>query len=689
MRRAGLLRVSLVLAAFGVLLAVLGTAVVVSRASAERAQLDRSLATAAGEKAALVDTELQRVQALALVTSRIPPFSELYADEGSQAAAIAAVAGPGREINEALTYLWQLYPDRLVEAGYIDVDGSENARVVNGTPVPSNALLHDVRSWPSFQQGVSTPVGTARISAPFTSPTAHVPVVAATVPVVVDGQVRAYVELQLSTATLDRVLSADLDPRLGLQVVTGTGSAVAGAGLRFSPSSSRRTGLSSAGQWRYAVRPVPQAADWFVAAAAHPQSALSLAVQPAQAALLVLAAVVFGLALVALRRGRAAAAQEFAAEQRARAEAEQRSRVDALTGLFNRRHTMETIEHELARGSQGPGVGVLMLDVDYFKRVNDRYGHAGGDAVLVEVAERLRTEVREWDIVARIGGEEFCVVTPGLESEAAVAALGERLRLAVAERPVALPNGVTVPVTMSIGAAMVAHEDGSAEHALDYADRALYAAKRHGRNRLRRFSQLDTADLRAEQPECLHIAEALAISSDLREANLAAHSRQVAELSAAIARRLDLSDEDVLRVQLGGWLHDVGKIAVPDAILTKPGPLTDSEWQIMRTHPAVGADLLGHFPELAPACPAVRHHHERFDGTGYPDRLVGDQIPLDARIVAVADAFSAMTSDRPYQTPRPVPDAIDELRRCAGTHFDPAVVAALVEELQSMMAAVR
>src|SRR5262249_28499026 len=127
------------------------------------------------------------------------------------------------------------------------------------------------------------------------------------------------------------------------------------------------------------------------------------------------------------------------------------------------------------------------------------------------------------------------------------------------------------------GAAMVAHGDGSAEHALDVVDRALYAARRHGRDRLRRFSQLDTADLRAEQPECPHIAEALAMSSDLREANLAAHSRQVAELSAAVARRLGLSEEDVLRVQLGGWLHDVGKIAVPDAILTKPGPLTDAE----------------------------------------------------------------------------------------------------------------
>src|SRR5437763_3490116 len=227
MRRAAFLRVSFALAALGVLLAVLGTAIVASRASTERAQLDRSLATTAGEKAALIDTELQRVQALALVTSRIPPFSEWYADEGSQAAAIAAVAGPGREINEALTYLWQLYPDRVVEAGYVDVDGAENARVVNGRPVPVDQLMHDVRTWPSYRQGVNTPEGSATLSAPFTSPTAHVPVVAATVPVAVDGRVRAYVELELATAALDRGLEGDRDPPLWLQEVPGRGPGVA------------------------------------------------------------------------------------------------------------------------------------------------------------------------------------------------------------------------------------------------------------------------------------------------------------------------------------------------------------------------------------------------------------------------------------------------------------------------------
>lgn len=479
MRRNAFLRLSVLLAGLGMLLAVLGSALITSRVAADRAQLDRSLTTAAGEKAALTDTELQRIEALALVTSRIPPFSEFYADEGSQAAKIAAVAGPSREINEALKFLWQLYPDRLVEIGYVDVRGAENARIVNGTELPAAGLLRDVRSWPSFRQGVSGRAGSARVSAPFYSAAAHTQVVAATVPVAVDGRIRAYVELQLSTAALDRVLRSDGDSHLTMSIVTRSGAPVAGTAPR-GLAGLRSQGLSSAGDYRYAVRAVPQAPGWVVVTGAKRQSAVAVAAQPTQAGVLALAALLFGLATIGFRRARAAAAEEFAAEQRARADAEQRSRIDALTGLFNRRHTMETIEHELARGSAGPGVGILMVDVDYFKRINDRLGHAGGDTVLMEIAERLRLGVREWDVVARIGGEEFCVIAPGLGTEDEVARLGERLRAAVAERPIQLPGGLAVPVTVSVGAALVPHHDGTAEHALDAADRALYAAKRHG-----------------------------------------------------------------------------------------------------------------------------------------------------------------------------------------------------------------
>jgi diguanylate cyclase (GGDEF)-like protein/putative nucleotidyltransferase with HDIG domain len=328
-------------------------------------------------------------------------------------------------------------------------------------------------------------------------------------------------------------------------------------------------------------------------------------------------------------------------------------------------------------------VGLLMFDIDKFKRINDEYGHAGGDAVLVEVSRRLAASVREWDVVARMGGEEFCVIAPALESEAEVAQLAERLRLAVSDRTILTANGTAISVTISAGVAFLHHGDGSAEQAIERPDRALYAAKRRGRNRVRRFTLLDHGDMRAEQPESIHIAEALALASDLREGAPELHSNEVARLSAEIARRMGLSDEDTLHARLGGLLHDIGKIAVPDTILTKPGPLTEREWAAMDRHPIVGDELIRNFPELAGACGAVRHHHERYDGTGYPDRLAGDQIPIEARIVSAADAFSAMTSARPYQQPRTRQDAIAELIRSSGTHFDPCVVDAFIAELGS------
>lgn len=690
LRRTSSFRFAFSCGLLGLVLAVLGAALVTSRSSSESDRLQRTLATTAGEKAALVQTELERARALALVTARIPPFSEFYADDGSLAAKIAAVAGPRREINDALVYDWELYPDRFVEVGYVDRSGRENARVLRGKKVPAGQLLPDVHSWRSFEQGAATPTGLVRISDPFLSPTARVPVVAATTPVEVDGRVRAYVELELALSAIRRVLGSDIERTLSVAVVGSNGATLTGIGKSFAPPRlDTHSGFASAGRMRFAIRPVPEASlasgRWYIVTAAVAPSTLAIVLSPAQAIVLVLAALLLIAAFVGFRRARTESAGQLQAEQQARAEAEQRARVDALTGAFNRRHAMETIEHELARsGRDGTGVGLMMFDIDKFKRINDEHGHAGGDAVLVEVARRLRAGVREWDVVARMGGEEFCVIAPATESEAEAADLAERLRRAVAGRTIATPRGAEIPVTISAGVALLHDGDGSAEQAIECSDRALYAAKRRGRNRVCRFALLDQDDARAEQPEAIQIAEALAVASDLREGVSELHSREVAELAAAIARRIGLTEEDVLRARLGGLLHDVGKMAVADSILTKPGPLDESEWEAMRRHSIVGDELLRHFPELAGSCPAVRHHHERYDGSGYPDQLAGEQIPLEARIVAAADAYSAMTSIRPYQQARTLREAMDELRRGAGTHFDPAVVDTLIDELTSL-----
>jgi diguanylate cyclase (GGDEF)-like protein len=689
-RQSSYFRIALACGVLGFVLMVLGATLIVSRRASERDGLDRTLQTTATAKAALVQTELERGRALALVTARIPPFTELYANKGSQAAAIAAVAGPAREINNALRYDWRLYPTRIVQAGYVDRRGPENARVVRGRSVPTALLARDVAAWPSFRQGASGTTGSASISAPFVSPTAGVEVVAVTVPVDdANGQKRAYVELQLSLSTIKSVLAEDVSHGTNLLLVNRSGTALTHSGQQVRLSSALpRSGLGSSGPWRLAVSPVTESSlgggPWYVVTAARSPTTASVAFAPSQAAVLGLALLLLIGAGSSFRRFRRETAAELAEEQHGRAEAEALSRVDGLTGLFNRRHAMETVDHELSRSARdGTAVGLLMIDVDRFKRINDSQGHAGGDAVLVEVARRLRIGPREWDVVARVGGEEFCVIAPGMDSEADLADLGDRLRIAVSERPITTPRGHSMQVSISLGAALAHHSDGSSEHALDRADRALYSAKRRGRNRLVRFSQLDDRDLRAEQPESLHLAEALAHACDLREGAQLQHSGSVARLSVEIAHRLEMSEDDVLRISLGGWLHDIGKLAVPDHILTKPGRLTASEWKIMRTHPAVGERLLHAFPELAIACPAVRHHHEKYDGSGYPDHIAGEQIPIDARIIAAADAYCVMIGTRAYQEARSTDDAIDELRRCSGTDFDPDVVKALIGAITS------
>ena len=190
-----------------------------------------------------------------------------------------------------------------------------------------------------------------------------------------------------------------------------------------------------------------------------------------------------------------------------------------------------------------------------------------------------------------------------------------------------------------------------------------------------------TADAPSGEPESVGVARALAFAAGVREQAPEAHAEHVASLAAGVAERMALPAGVVLRCRLGGWLHDVGKVAIPARILAKPGPLDDDEWRVMRTHPAVGEDIVRRVPALREAAAAVRHHHERYDGGGYPDRLAGAAIPIEARIVAAADAYAAMTADRVYAAARTPDEAATELRRGAGSHFDPAVVKALLHVL--------
>jgi two-component system cell cycle response regulator len=355
----------------------------------------------------------------------------------------------------------------------------------------------------------------------------------------------------------------------------------------------------------------------------------------------------------------------------ARAHADHLARTDALTGVANRRSLPG-----LLAGLEGRSLGLLNLDVDRFKQINDIGGHAAGDAVLTELADRLRSTLRADDRIVRMGGEEFLILLPGVADETAVLDVAEKVRACVSNAPVRL-KGQSIPVTVSIGATFAATEQ-DIDTLLAVADRYMYAAKRAGRNRVH-FAALDDADPGASDDgaDGLRLAGAMATvaaaAAGMPDHDLTAVSR----LAARIARRLDARPFEILRCRIAGLLCDIGDVRVPSSVLTKPAPLNAQEWKLVRRHSEYGEQLVARIPELSPVAGIVRHHHERYDGTGYPDGLAGDSIPREARIIAAADTWNAMTTDRPYRTALTTPQALYQLDAAAGSQLDPAIVAAL------------
>jgi diguanylate cyclase (GGDEF)-like protein len=356
------------------------------------------------------------------------------------------------------------------------------------------------------------------------------------------------------------------------------------------------------------------------------------------------------------------------------------ARTDPLTGLQNRRGFEESFGAEIERARrEGTGLTVLLADLDNFKALNDDLGHPAGDAALVRVSQLLLSGLRRPDPVARTGGEEFALLLPGA-SGATAWAISERMR-GLVEKAF---RADSVPVTISLGLASYPDDGDTADALLAAADQALYAAKRLGRNRSVIFSE-EIAPLVSGRGESADVQLAtllgLAEALDLRDSGTADHCRTVARYCAAIAAELGLPAERVKRIETAGILHDVGKIGLPDAILRKPGKLTDEEWRPLRRHPEIGARILSD-DNFADIREWILAHHERMDGKGYPRGLSPDRIPLEARIIAVADSYEAMTADRVYREALSEDAARSELLRCAGTQFDPVVVAAFMRSMR-------
>ncbi|UJW30857.1 diguanylate cyclase [Saccharothrix sp. AJ9571] len=348
---------------------------------------------------------------------------------------------------------------------------------------------------------------------------------------------------------------------------------------------------------------------------------------------------------------------------------------DGLTGLHTRRYFEAELPAEIARARRaGSALAVLIADVDHFKSINDRYGHPCGDQVLVEISRRLRSATRDTDILARYGGEEFALLIRGSGGEEP-AVIGERIRRAVADSPVAIDGGHSpIEVTISVGTASFPLHGKTPADLVGAADRALYAAKNRGRDRVVGWPAEPEPDEDAGLTYLQRIADEVDGWLSTHE-----HGRAVGRWAALVAGELGRSPASVRLAELGGRLHDVGKILVPKEIWEKREPLTEDEWKQIRQHPVYGYRLALAVPGLGGVADVIRQHHERFDGQGYPDRLAGTAIRFEARILAVCDTWAAILADRPYRPARTEAEAVRELLDARGTQLDPQVVTAFLD----------
>lgn len=363
------------------------------------------------------------------------------------------------------------------------------------------------------------------------------------------------------------------------------------------------------------------------------------------------------------------------------------STVDALTHVASHGAFQDRLVHECERAYRfGDTFMLLVLDLDDFHPINNQYGHRTGDRILLELARQLRGQLREIDMVARFGGDQFAMILPHTYEKGGTD-VAERLRQNVASWVFLTTGGVDIHLTVSVGLCAYPRDGASAPELVEAAQKALKFAKAMGGNQVQASRDLPSK----EAPDNVvslsrsgrgAIVRSLAAAVDLRDGYTREHSQLVSELSVAVAHRLALPTEEVARISEGALLHDVGKIGISDAILSKAGGLSSEEWKSIRRHPLLGRKIIvEQVPELMDVVPLVLHHQEHYDGSGYPEQLGGEDIPLGARIIAAADAYHAIRSDRPYRSGRTHDEATRELRRCSGGQFDPRVVDALVAAL--------
>ncbi len=624
---------------------------------------DGALVHVAESEAGQLQEYFGRARSINLITAHNPAFSEFYAGPGSRTETILAQGRAARNADEGLAYLERLYPASIGEVCFIDRSGAENGRYVRGVRAGFGDLSSNERSNPFFRPTFALAAGEVFQAKPYVSPDTHEWVISNSTPVPGTGTPAAgivHFEVTLEsfrraatvTAGDDDVVIVDADS--GAVIVDSRVPQRVGASLgrpgdrRFATliGSGRDGGVATVASRRVAFQRLadtPNNANHWYVVASDPD--------PAAAFLATVGWAPPGMALGALLL-LALAAITFRNSRRVLYDA---AHTDSLTGLENRRKLVLDLDAACHHApDSGHRFALALYDLDGFKGYNDSFGHLPGDALLRRLAHKLALAAGDRSAVYRLGGDEFCMLTRLGRDEAVDAAA----RVGAGALSDA---GEGFAITSSYGCVLIPDEARTPSDALATADLRMYAQK----NLSRPSASRQTTDVLVR------------VQSE-RSPSLGPHVSEVSELAAAVGERLGLSQHRLQLLRQAAALHDIGKIAIPDAVLDKPGKLTDDEWALMREHTVIGERILAVAPALHDVAVIVRASHERFDGKGYPDGLTGHAIPLEARIINVADALCAMTSDRPYHTAKSYEGAIDELRRCRGDQFDPEVVDALV-----------
>ena len=359
---------------------------------------------------------------------------------------------------------------------------------------------------------------------------------------------------------------------------------------------------------------------------------------------------------------------------------------DGLTGLFNHRSFQDILGSYIKNSKrENKEVSLLFMDIDNFKNYNDVNGHQRGDWLLTRLGEVLMNTVGDLGIVTRYGGEEFAVILYN-QSEDTALNLGELIRQNIQNTYfIGQEHQPNKHITLSIGVSTYPKVAKTKKELIELADNALYRAKSFDKNRVERYYNiLDEIDPSIDKKSLESVANMLN-NINMKDKYTYGHSERVVIYAKKFATYLQMKDKDKKELLLGAYLHDIGKLEISKELLTKREKLSESEFNILRQHPTLGSDLVSSIKEFADVIPLIKYHHEKYDGTGYPSKLKGDDIPYLARILTIIDSFDAMTSKRPYNIRKDYKQAIGELEKCAGSHFDPELVYKFIEMLQNDM----